>query len=76
MGAASADLRIAVADKLEPKIVITDAPDPADTAVIADSLRAYNTEQAGRDDSRALAIFATDALSGTMLGCSPPLVMT
>ena len=53
MGAASADLRIAVADKLEPKIVLTDAPDPADTAVIADGLRAFNTSRAGYDDYRA-----------------------
>ena len=28
----------------EPKIIVTDAPDPADTAVIADGLRDYNTE--------------------------------
>ena len=27
----------------EPKIIVTDAPDPADTAVIAGGLRAYNT---------------------------------
>jgi GNAT superfamily N-acetyltransferase len=57
-----------MADKLEPKIVLTDAPDPADTAVIADGLRAYNTEQAGHDDYRPLAVFVTDPVSGKVLG--------
>ena len=55
-------------DKPEPKIVLTDAPDPADTAVITDGLRAYNTEQAGRDDHRPLAVFVTDPASGEVLG--------
>ena len=57
-----------MADKLEPKIVLTDAPDPADTAVIADKLRAYNTEMAGRDDSRPIAVFVTDPVSGKVVG--------
>ena len=57
-----------MADKLEPKIVLTDAPDPADNAVIADGLRAYNTEKAGRDDSRPIAIFVTDPVSGKVVG--------
>ena len=57
-----------MAEKLEPKIVLTDVPDSADTAVIADGLRAYNTSQAGYDDYRPLAVFVTDAVSGKVLG--------
>ena len=52
----------------ELKIVLTDAPDEADTAVIADGLRAYNTSQAGYDDYRPLAVFVTDPRSGKVLG--------
>src|SRR5205823_162276 len=37
-------------------IVLTDAPDPGDTAVVQEGLRAYNTSQAGYDDSRPLAV--------------------
>ena len=68
MGAAPADLRNAMADNLEPNVVLTDAPDAADTAVIADGLRAYNTSQAGYDDYRPLAVFVTDPVSGKVLG--------
>ena len=57
-----------MADKLEPNIVVTDAPDPADTAIIQEGLRAYNTSQAGYDDSRPLAVFVTDPVSGKVLG--------
>jgi len=57
-----------MADKLEPKIVLTDAPDPADTAVVQEGLRAYNTSQAGYDDYRPLAVFVTDPVSGKVLG--------
>jgi len=57
-----------MADKLEPNIVLTDAADPADTAVITEGLRAYNTSQAGYDDYRPLAVFATDPVSGKVLG--------
>jgi GNAT superfamily N-acetyltransferase len=55
-------------ENLEPKIVLTDAPDPAHTAVIQQGLRAYNTSQAGYDDSRPLAVFITDPASGKVLG--------
>ena len=55
-------------DKLEANIVLTDAPDPADTGVIADGLRAYNTSQAGYDDYRPLAVFVTEPVSGKVLG--------
>src|SRR5216684_7463603 len=50
------------------EIIVTDAPDPADNAVIADGLRAYNTSQAGYDDYRPLAVFVTDPESGKVLG--------
>jgi len=48
-------------------IVLTDAPDVADT-VIAEGLRAYNANQAGYDDYRPLAVFVTDPVSGKVLG--------
>jgi GNAT superfamily N-acetyltransferase len=49
-------------------LVVTDAPDAADTDVIANGLRAYNAEQAGRVDYRPLAVFVTDPESGKVLG--------
>src|SRR2546430_2543037 len=49
-------------------IVLTDAPDPGDTAVVQEGLRVYNTSQAGYDDSRPLAVFVTDPASGKILG--------
>jgi GNAT superfamily N-acetyltransferase len=55
-------------DNPEPKIVLTDAPDPAHTAVIQEGLRDYNTSQAGYDDNRPLAVFITDPVSGKVLG--------
>jgi GNAT superfamily N-acetyltransferase len=57
-----------MADKPEPKIVLTDAPAAADTDLIADGLRAYNTERSGYDDSRPLAVFVTDPETGKVLG--------
>jgi GNAT superfamily N-acetyltransferase len=55
-------------DAAEPRIVLTDAPDPADTAVIQEGLRAYNTSRAGYDDSRPLAVFVTDPATGKVIG--------
>jgi GNAT superfamily N-acetyltransferase len=52
----------------EPKIIVTDAPDPADSAVITDGLRAYNTAKAGYDDYRPLAVFLTDPATGKVVG--------
>src|SRR5947208_17045081 len=49
-------------------IVLTDAPDPGDTAVIQEALRAYNTSRAGYDDSRPLAVFVTDPETGKVVG--------
>jgi GNAT superfamily N-acetyltransferase len=54
--------------KTEPVITLTDAPDPADTAVIADGLRDYNTSQAGYDDYRPLAVFVADPETGKVVG--------
>src|SRR6476660_2239788 len=50
------------------EIIETDSPDPADIAVIADGLRAYNTAMAGHDDYRPLAVFVTDPATGKVLG--------
>ena len=55
-------------DTPEPIILLTDAPDAADTAVIQEGLRAYNTSQAGYDDYRPLAVFVTDPASGKIVG--------
>ena len=52
----------------EPNIVLTDAPDDADTAVIAEGLRSYNTAQAGYDDYRPIAVFVTDPETGKVVG--------
>lgn len=52
----------------EAKIVVTDAPDAADMAVITDGLKAYNTEKAGYDDYKPLAVFVTDPTTGKALG--------
>ena len=52
----------------EPNTVLSDAPEPAETAVIADGLRAFNTSQAGYDDYRPLAVFVTDPASGKVVG--------
>src|SRR5436305_628952 len=49
-------------------VVLTDAPDVADTTVIAEGLRAYNANQAGYDDYRPLAVFVTEPASGKVLG--------
>ena len=57
-----------MSDRFQPKIVLTDAPDAADTAVIADGLRAFNTSQAGYDDYRPLAVFVTDPETGRVIG--------
>jgi GNAT superfamily N-acetyltransferase len=52
----------------EPTITLTDTPDPADTDVIADGLRAYNLSRAGYDDQRPLAIFVSDPETGKVAG--------
>jgi GNAT superfamily N-acetyltransferase len=54
--------------KGEPKIIVTDAPTPEQNAVIQEGLRAYNTEKAGYDDYKPLAVFVTDPATGAVLG--------
>jgi GNAT superfamily N-acetyltransferase len=53
---------------VEPVLVLTDAPDPGDTAVIANGLGAYNESKAGYRDYRPLAIFASDPDTGEIIG--------
>jgi GNAT superfamily N-acetyltransferase len=55
-------------DRNEPQIVLTDAPDPADSAIVQEGLRAYNTSRAGFDDYRPLAVFVTDPATGNVVG--------
>ena len=50
------------------EIIQTDSPDPADIAVIADGLRAYNTAMAGYDDYRPFAVFVADPVTGKVIG--------
>jgi len=52
----------------EPKIVLTDTPAEEELGVIRDGLRDYNTEKAGYDDYKRLAIFVTDPETGAILG--------
>jgi GNAT superfamily N-acetyltransferase len=49
------------------EIKVTDSLDPADIAVIADGLAAYNESQTGYRDNRPLAVFVRDA-AGKVVG--------
>jgi GNAT superfamily N-acetyltransferase len=51
-----------------PKIIVTDAADAADIAVINDGLRDYNTSKAGYNDYKPLAVFVTDPATGKVVG--------
>ena len=51
-----------------PKIIVTDAADAADIAVINDGLRDYNTSKAGYNDYKPLAVFVTDPATGKIVG--------
>jgi GNAT superfamily N-acetyltransferase len=57
-----------VADRAEPTIMLTDAPEDAERAVIAEGLRAYNKGQSGVDDSRPLAILVRDPETRDVVG--------
>jgi GNAT superfamily N-acetyltransferase len=57
-----------VANDAETAIILTDAPDDAEEAVITDGLRAYNEAQAGQSDSRALAVLVTDPATKKVVG--------
>ena len=52
----------------EARFVVTDAPEPADEAVIRDGLSAYNLEKAGYRDQRPLAILVSDPETGEVVG--------
>ncbi len=53
---------------VEPIVTVTDAPDPRDTAVIADGLGAYNRDQAGFSDYRPIAVLVQDPATGAVVG--------
>lgn len=55
-------------DKIDVDVILTDAPDAADSAIVQEGLRAYNTATAGRDDYRPLAVFVTDSETGKVVG--------
>ena len=52
----------------EAKIIVSDAPEASDLAVINDGLRDYNTEKAGYDDYKPLAVFVADPGTGKVVG--------
>jgi GNAT superfamily N-acetyltransferase len=52
----------------DPKIIVTDAPDPEATAFIAESLAGYNESRAGFRDFRPLAILVSDPDTGELIG--------
>jgi GNAT superfamily N-acetyltransferase len=54
----------------EPTIVVTEAPDPDDVAVIGQGLGAYNVEQTGIHDHKPLAVLVKDADGRTIGGIS------
>ena len=54
--------------KAGPDIALTDELDPADFAVIADGLRAYDLSQTGYYDFRPLAVFVRDRQTGKVVG--------
>ena len=57
-----------MAQKAEATITLSDAPDDDERAVITDGLRAYNEEQAGYQDSRALAVLVSDPETKKVVG--------
>ena len=52
----------------DPEITLTDALDPADVAVIADGLAAYNESRTGYRDHRPLAVFVRERAGGKVVG--------
>jgi GNAT superfamily N-acetyltransferase len=51
-----------------PYIVVTDVPETADVELISVGLDEFNTEQAGVNDRRPLAVFVTDPDTGRVVG--------
>jgi GNAT superfamily N-acetyltransferase len=54
----------------EPTIVVTDMPDRSDVDVIGQGLAAFNDENTGIRDRRALAVLVKDAAGKTLGGIS------
>ncbi|MBD8872162.1 GNAT family N-acetyltransferase [Rhodanobacter sp. DHB23] len=51
-----------------PDIIVTDAPDATDLAVVSNGLDQFNAEACGIADRRPLAVLARDPLTGRTLG--------
>ncbi|GIG55977.1 N-acetyltransferase [Longispora fulva] len=51
-----------------PEIVVTDAPDAGDVALIADSLTEFNAQVTGFNDHRPLAVLVRDPQTHRVLG--------
>ena len=54
----------------DPTVILTDAPEAGDVAVIAEGLGAYNAEQSGIRDYKPLAVLVKDAGGKTVGGIS------
>jgi len=54
--------------KADPDITLTDELDPADFAVIADGLSAYDFSQIGYRDFRRLSVVVRDPQTGKVVG--------
>jgi len=52
----------------EPKIVVTDTPEPRDAEVIVQGLSDFNTEHVGTSDRRTLTVLVKDAEGNTVGG--------
>jgi GNAT superfamily N-acetyltransferase len=52
----------------EPRVSVTDTPDPCVEKVVGEGLRRYNAEQSGIDDSRPLAVVVSDPDTNEVLG--------
>jgi GNAT superfamily N-acetyltransferase len=57
-----------VVNHAETTMILTDAPDDAERAVIMDGLRAYNEAQAGGSDASSLAILVRDPETTRVVG--------
>lgn len=53
---------------MRPTLTVTEAPDAEARAAIDDGLRRFNVEQSGIDDSRPLAVVASDPETNAVLG--------
>ena len=64
------DTTTSVRPRPEPRtdLVVTDAPMPADTAVISDALDRFNIEKTGVDDRRPLAVLVRDPETRQVIG--------